>query len=46
MAAAAKVLPKYQKELMTVMSPEMKQKLAQMQMGAQGKFNPNGSVRR
>jgi hypothetical protein len=46
MAAAAKVLPKYQKEIMAVMSPEMKQKLAQMQMGSQGKFNPNGSVRR
>lgn len=46
MAAAMKVLPKFQKEIMTVMSPEMKEKLAQMQMGAQGKFNPNGSVRR
>ena len=45
MAAASKVLPKYQKEIMAVMSPEMKQKLVQMQMGAQGKFNPNGSVR-
>jgi hypothetical protein len=45
MAAAMKVLPKYQKEIMTVMSPEMKEKLAQMQMGAQGKFNPNGSIR-
>jgi hypothetical protein len=46
MAAAMKVLPKFQKEIMTVMSPEMKEKLAQMQMGSQGKFNPNGSVRR
>ncbi len=45
MAAAQKVLPKYQKEIMSVMSPEMKQKLAQQQMGAQGKFNPNGSIR-
>jgi hypothetical protein len=46
MAAAMKVLPKYQKEIMTVMSPEMKEQLAKMQMGAQGKFNPNGSIRR
>lgn len=45
MAAAMKVLPKFQKEIMTVMSPEMKDKLAKMQMGSQGKFNPNGSVR-
>ena len=46
MAAAMKVLPKYQQEIMKVMSPEMKEKLAQMQMGAQGKFNANGSIRR
>lgn len=46
MSAAQKVLPKYQKEIMAVMSPEMKQKLVQMQMGSQGKFNPNGSIRR
>ena len=46
MAAAMKVLPKFQKEIMTVMSPEMKDKLAQMQMGSQGKFNPNGSIRK
>jgi hypothetical protein len=46
MAAAAKILPKYQQELMAVMSPEMKQKLVQMQMGSQGKFNPNGSIRK
>ena len=46
MAAAQKVLPKYQKEIMAVMSPEMKQKLVEMQMGAQGQFNANGSVRR
>lgn len=46
MAAATKVLPKYQKEIMEVMSPEMKQKLIEMQMGAQGKFNPNGTIRK
>ncbi|HMO78078.1 MAG TPA: hypothetical protein PKD95_02685 [Candidatus Paceibacterota bacterium] len=46
MAAAMKVLPKFQQEIMKVMSPEMKEKLAQMQMGAQGKFNPNGSIKR
>jgi hypothetical protein len=46
MAAAMKVLPKYQKEILAVMSPEMKEKLAKMQMGAQGQFNPNGSIRR
>lgn len=46
MAAAMKVLPKYQKELMEAMSPEMRQKLADQQLGAQGKFNPNGSIRR
>ena len=45
-AAAMKVLPKYQKEIMAIMSPEMKQMIMQMQMGAQGKFNPNGSIRR
>lgn len=45
MAAAMKVLPKYQKEIMSVMSPEMKDKLIKMQMGSQGKFNPNGSIR-
>ncbi len=46
MAAAMKVLPKYQQDILRVMSPEMKEKLAQMQMGAQGKFNANGSIRR
>lgn len=46
MAAAMKVLPKYQKEILEVMTPEMKQKLAAMQGGAAGKFNPNGSIRR
>lgn len=46
MAAAMKVLPKYQKEIMAALSPEMKEQLAKMQMGVQGKFNPNGSIRR
>ena len=46
MAAATKVLPKYQKEIMAVMSPEMKQKLVQMQMGTAGQFNPNGTIRK
>ncbi len=45
MAAAMKVMPKYQKEMMAAMSPEMQQKLVQMQAGSQGKFNPNGSIR-
>lgn len=46
MAAVMKVLPKFQKEIMGAMSPEMKDQLVKMQMGAQGKFNPNGSIRR
>ncbi len=46
MAAAMKVLPKFQKEIMSVMSPEMKDKLIQAQLGSQGKFNPNGSIRK
>lgn len=46
MAAASKVLPKYQQQIMAVMSPEMKEKLMKMQMGSQGQFNPNGSIRR
>ncbi len=46
MAAASKVLPKYQKEIMAVMSPEMKEKLVKMQMGAQGQFNPDGTIRK
>lgn len=46
MAAAMKVLPKYQTQIMATMTPEMKQKLVEQQMGAQGKFNPNGSIRR
>lgn len=45
MGAAMKVLPKFQKEIMTVMSPEMKEKLMQAKLGSQGKFNPNGSIR-
>lgn len=46
MAAAQKVLPKYQQEIMAVMSPEMKEMLMKMQMGTQGQFNPNGSIRK
>jgi len=46
MNAAMKVLPKYQKEILGAMSPEMKEKLMKMQMGAQGQFNPNGSIRK
>jgi hypothetical protein len=46
MAAASKVLPKYQKEILTIMSPEMKEKLMKMQMGSAGQFNQNGTVRR
>lgn len=45
-SAAMKVLPKYQTEIMKVMSPEMKEKLIKMQIGVQGTFNPNGSIRR
>lgn len=45
-SAAMKVLPKYQAEIMAIMSPEMKEKLIKQQMGAQGQFNPNGSIRR
>lgn len=46
MAAAMKVLPKYQQQILSVMSPEMKEKLMKMQMGAQGQFNPDGSIRK
>ena len=46
MAAATKVLPKYQKEILAIMSPEMKEKLMKMQGGSAGQFNPNGSIRR
>ncbi len=45
MTAAMKVLPKYQKEIAAAMPPEMLQKMAQMQGGAAGRFNPNGSIR-
>jgi hypothetical protein len=45
MAAAMKVLPKYQKEIMGAMSPEMKEKLIKMQLGSQGQFNADGSIR-
>lgn len=46
-AAAMKVLPKYQMEILKVMSPEMKQKMMQMAGGgATGQFNPNGTIRK
>ena len=45
MAAAMKVLPKYQAEIAAAMSPETREKMAKMQAGAQGRFNPNGSLR-
>ena len=45
MAAAMKVLPKYQKQIMTVMSPEMREKLAGMMGGSMpGAFKPDGSI--
>jgi len=46
MAAAMKVLPKHQKEILAAMSPEMRDKLIKMQMGSQGQFNPNGTIRK
>lgn len=46
MAAAQKVLPKYQVEIMKIMPEEMKQQLIKMQMGTQGQFNPNGTIRK
>lgn len=46
MAAAMKVLPKYQQEIQAAMSPETREKFAKMQMGAQGQFNPDGSLRK
>ena len=46
MAAAMKVLPKYQNEIMQAMSPEMREKLVKMHGGTAGRFNPNGSIRR
>lgn len=46
MAAAMKVLPKYQQEIQAAMSPETREKFAKMQAGAQGQFNPDGSIRK
>lgn len=46
MAAAMKVLPKYQKEIMAAMSPETREKMMRMQATATGQFNPNGTIRR
>jgi hypothetical protein len=46
MQAAMKILPRYQNEIMEIMSPEMKAKMMQMQQGIQGKFNPNGTIRK
>jgi hypothetical protein len=46
MGAAMKVLPKYQKEILAAMTPEMKEKLMKAQMGTQGQFNPNGTIRK
>lgn len=45
MAAAMKVLPKYQKELQEAMGPEMIKKMAEQHAGNAGKFNPDGSIR-
>ena len=45
MAAAMKVLPKYQTEIQAAMSPETREKMAKMQAGAQGQFNPDGTLR-
>lgn len=46
MAAAMKILPKYQKEIMGAMPQEMRDKLMKQQLGTQGKFNQNGTIRR
>jgi phenylalanyl-tRNA synthetase alpha subunit len=46
MKAAMKILPKYQQEILAVMSPEMKAKMMGMAQGIQGKFNPNGTIRK
>ncbi len=46
MSAAMKVLPKYQQQILGAMTPEMKEKLMKMQMGSQGQFNADGSIRR
>ena len=45
MAAAMKVLPKYQTEIMAAMSPEMREKVAGMMGGqAAGQFKPDGTI--
>lgn len=45
MGAAMKVLPKYQSEIMAIMSPEMKEKMAGMIGGQQtGQFKPDGTI--
>lgn len=46
MGAAMKVLPRYQKEILSAMTPEMRDKLMKAQMGSQGQFNPNGTIRK
>lgn len=46
MAAAMKVMPKYQAQLQSVMSPEMKEQLMKQKMGSQGQFNADGSIRK
>ncbi len=46
MNAAMKVLPRYQKEILAVMPADIKEKLVKMQLGHQGQFNPNGTIRR
>ena len=46
MAAAMKVMPKYQQQLQSAMSPQTREQLMRQQMGAQGQFNPDGSIRK
>ncbi len=46
LTAAKKVLPKYQAEIMKIMPADMKEKLVKMQIGTQGQFNSNGTIRR
>jgi hypothetical protein len=47
MAAAMKVLPKYQTEIMSAMSPEMREKVAKMMGGKMpGQFRPDGTINR
>ena len=45
MAATMKVMPKYREQIQRAMGPEQLQKMAAMQAGSVGKFNPDGSVR-